>query len=306
MDNSYLEDFDSPISLPMSQEQRSRWQEANRDWWENNPMQYDWKDGIKYEKFSVEYFQEIDKRFFYATKPIMPWKEKPFDNLIPFADLKDKQCLEIGVGCGTHAQLIAGHAMGFTGIDLTQHAVQCTGARMKLSGFDHARIFRMDAERMDFPDHSFDFVWSWGVIHHSADTQQVLSEIKRVLKPGGTAIIMVYHRNFWNYYIVTGLILGIIKGGFFRTRSLTQIQQYATDGALARHYTISEWLSLAKPWFIVEKIQIFGLKAQLLPIPGGKIKNAILKVVPDRVARFLVHNGKMGTFLVAKMKTVST
>ncbi|MBF0176529.1 MAG: class I SAM-dependent methyltransferase [Magnetococcales bacterium] len=300
MDKSSLGDFASPIATPTSPEQRSRWQEANRTWWENNPMQYDWRDGLEHEKFSEAYYREIDARFFSSTRSIMPWQSIPFDNLIPFAHLQDKKCLEIGVGCGTHAQLIAQHAGEFTGIDLTEHAVHCTRSRMELSGI-RAQILRMDAEEMTFPDQSFDFVWSWGVIHHSADTPKVLSEIHRVLKPGGKAHIMVYYRNYWNYYIIAGLFFGILKGNLFRTGSLTKTQQLATDGALARYYTIPEWRALVEPGFAVDEVQIFGLKPEILPMPAGRAKNFLLAVIPDALARFFVHRCKMGSFLVSKL-----
>jgi ubiquinone/menaquinone biosynthesis C-methylase UbiE len=70
----------------------------------------------------------------------------------------------------------------------------------------------MDAEHLAFPDASFDFVWSWGVIHHSSNTWQIVGEIQRVLKPGGTAVIMVYHRGWWNYY-VWGMLIGPVRAG---------------------------------------------------------------------------------------------
>ncbi|MBF0152749.1 MAG: class I SAM-dependent methyltransferase [Magnetococcales bacterium] len=303
MDKSSLNDFESPTATPTSPDQRLRWQKANREWWENNPMQYDWRERIGHDKFTEAYYREIDTRFFNSTKPIMPWKTIPFDNLIPFDSLKDKKCLEIGVGCGTHAHLIATHAGDFTGIDLTEHAIECSRSRLNLFGIN-ARILRMDAEEMEFPDHSFDFVWSWGVIHHSADTPRILSEIKRVLKPGGTVVTMVYYRNFWNYYIVAGLFYGILQGNLFRTRSLAKTQQRATDGALARYYTMSEWRSLVEPGFTIEEMQISGLKPELLPIPGGRIKNLLLAMIPDSVARFLICRCKMGSFLIAKMTKV--
>jgi len=45
-------------------------------------------------------------------------------------------------------------------------------------------------------------VWSWGVIHHSANPANVLKEIQRVLRPGGRAITMVYYRGWWNYFVM--------------------------------------------------------------------------------------------------------
>ena len=51
-----------------------------------------------------------------------------------------------------------------------------------------------DAERLSFEDKTFDIVYSWSVPHHSPDTPRAVSEVYRVLKPGGKALIMVYHK----------------------------------------------------------------------------------------------------------------
>ena len=61
-------------------------------------MRYDWKSEIEYAEGSKQFFEEIDRRFFRSVKPFMPWKKIPFDNLIPFDELKNKNVLEIGVG----------------------------------------------------------------------------------------------------------------------------------------------------------------------------------------------------------------
>jgi ubiquinone/menaquinone biosynthesis C-methylase UbiE len=292
--------FNSPIALPADNEQRQCWQDANRQWWESQPMRYDWTEKIPAEEYSKEYFEEIDRRFFAATGAFMPWKRIPFDTLVDFASLRRKDVLEIGVGCGTHAHLLASHARSFTGIDLTQYASDCTRRRMKVFELP-ATILRMDAESLQFPDNSFDFVWSWGVIHHSANTRQILSEIRRVLRPGGRAVTMVYHRNFWNYYVVSGFFRGVLGGQLYKTRSLNALLQQQTDGALARHYTEREWSDLVSDLFTVEYSRVFGMKVELLPLPRGRLKSALEQVLPDRLGRLFTNQGKLGTFLVTSL-----
>lgn len=294
-------DFDNPTKLPKNDIEAKDWQDKNIAWWESHPMRYDWKTDLGFDDFSGDYYLEIDKRFFSNAKIYMPYKRIPFDPLIPFSELHDKTVLEIGIGCGSHAQLLAQHAKTYTGIDITDYAVTSASKRMKLSQLN-AKIIRMDAEDMDFKDDTFDFIWSWGVIHHSSNPENILKEMQRVLRPGGMAVTMVYHRSFWNYYFMHGLIRGVILGDLLKTRSLYKTVQKHTDGAIARYYTPSEWSSIASRYFAVNKIQIFGSKAELVPLPGGSVKNLIMQSIPNKVSRFFTNQVGLGSFLVSTLK----
>jgi ubiquinone/menaquinone biosynthesis C-methylase UbiE len=289
--------FDSPEQLPSSKDEAQEWQEANRSFWESNPMRYDWKKSIECEEGSRQFFEEIDRRFFCTVKPFMPWKHTPFDNLIPFDEIKHKNVLEIGVGLGSHASLLAAQAQSYTGIDLTAYAVRMTTHRMKV--FERkANIQQMDAEDMKFLDSTFDFVWSWGVIHHSSNTKKILQEIYRVLKPGGQAVIMVYNRGWWNYYVCGGLLNGVIRGRIFKFESLAKSIQAGTDGALARYYSSRSWKALAGEYFKVH-VTVMGPKSDVFPIPGGRVKDTLMNLLPDSLARFLTHQCGMGGFLIS-------
>jgi SAM-dependent methyltransferase len=298
------EGFDNPTALPRTPEQRQEWQEANRMWWESHPMRYDFSKEIAAEEFSKEFYQEIDERFFSDVKTFMPWKRVPFDPLIEFDSLHDKEVLEVGIGNGSHAQLISSFARSYTGIDLTEYAVRSTTKRLQHLDGDqpHGNVSRMDAENMSFPDNAFDLIWSWGVIHHSANTRKIVEEMHRVLKPGGVAITMVYHRNLWNYYVVAGLGGAIFQGTLLRTRSLHQARQQFIDGAIARYYTIPEWKDLVSDLFFVEEIRIYGSKSELIPLPAGRVKAVVKSVIPNSLGRLLTNQCKMGMFLVSTLR----
>jgi ubiquinone/menaquinone biosynthesis C-methylase UbiE len=295
--------FISPTQLPETMEQRQEWLKSNKTWWETNPMRYDWLDGkldiIPYPEFSKEFYREIDSRFFANANEYLPLKNIPFDGLIDFESLRDKKVLEIGVGNGSHAQLLATYTKNFTGIDLTDYGVKSTGERMKIFGMVNAEILQMNAEDLKFDDDSFDFIWSWGVIHHSANPRQILKEINRVLKPGGTFKAMVYYRSFWSYYTF-GLLAGVFKGYFFKGVSLHETVQKITDGAIARYYSRSEWQKeLEAANLKVEDIKILGMKSAILPIPGSRLKYKLLDFVPNSVSRFMTNNLRMGSFVVS-------
>ena len=185
--------FDSPTQLPRDDTQRQQWQAANKAWWESTPMRYDWRDSIAAEPGSEAYFAEIDRRFLLSARKYMPWHNVPFDEVIPFDKLQDKDVLEIGVGQGTHAQLLAPRCKSFTGIDLTSHAAEMTASALSCS-VSRRRSCKWMQSIMNFSDNSFDFIWSWGVIHHTPIPTRVLQEMHRVLRPGGTCAVMVYHK----------------------------------------------------------------------------------------------------------------
>jgi ubiquinone/menaquinone biosynthesis C-methylase UbiE len=294
--------FNQPTTLPSGNEERLQWQQANSTWWEQHPMRYDWRECIDAPEQSQAFFAEIDKRFFEAARTFMPWRRVPFDRLIDFDSLGIKDVLEIGVGCGSHAALLAGHAGSFAGIDLTDYAVGTTSQRFKALGLN-GRILRMDAEALQFEKETFDFIWTWGVIHHSADTRQVLKEMWRVLRPGGIAVTMVYHRGPWNYYFCNGIVRGILGLDLLRTRSLHKTVQANTDGAMARYFSAREWKKLASECgFKVQGTSVYGAKAELIPIPGSRLKTAVLKMIPDSMGRLFTNHLKMGQFLVSQLK----
>lgn len=294
--------LDSPTKLPADADQARRWQEANRSWWESAPMRYDWDSPISAEPGSLEYYSEIDRRFFESSRHYLPWRKRPFDRLIDFESLRNLDVLEIGVGHGSHAAIIAPHCRTFTGIDLTDRAAEMTTRRLSLAGIP-ARIQRMDAEQMDFAARSFDWVWSWGVIHHSSDTSRVLAEMHRVLRPGGRATVMVYYRSFWHYYVHSGALKSLqrwLRGT--RGGGVHEAIQGATDGAIARYYRIPEWRAVCEPYFAVERFLVMGQKSDVLPLPPGSFKRAIERALPDGISRTLTNRLGMGSFLVADMR----
>lgn len=119
-----------------------------------------------------------------------------------FTEACGKDVLEIGVGMGAdHAEWAKAKARSLTGIDLTPRAVEHTYNRLTVYGLG-SDVRVGDAENLPFADNSFDIVYSWGVLHHSPDTKKAVQEVHRVLRPGGVARIMIYHK-----YSLTGYML---------------------------------------------------------------------------------------------------
>lgn len=136
-----------------------------------------------------------------------------------------RKVLEIGVGAGVDH--LSWHRAGADvyGVDLTMAAVNLTSERLRAGGFSigSERLRQADAEDLPFPDNVFDLVYSWGVLHHTPDTQRAFAEAHRVCKPGGEVRVMIYHHPSW-----TALMLYAIHG-LLKLRPAYSLRQVVYD-----------------------------------------------------------------------------
>jgi len=116
-------------------------------------------------------------------------------------DLQNKKTLEIGLGQGADSMQLIDRGAIYYGIDLTDESVRRVKERFNLFNKAYQSIEVANAENIPYHDNFFDVVYTHGVIHHSPSIQKITDEIYRVLKPGGKAVIMLYHKNSFNYYI---------------------------------------------------------------------------------------------------------
>jgi len=82
---------------------------------------------------------------------------------------------------------------GAVGIDLSFHSIELARQNAEINQVNPL-LLNADVESLPFADCSFDLVYSWGVLHHTPDTERALHEVHRVLKPGGECQAMFYHR----------------------------------------------------------------------------------------------------------------
>jgi SAM-dependent methyltransferase len=173
--------------------------ESVREYWERRPCG---ADEDPYPEGTSEYFEWL-ARVRYEREPFIP-------NYARFEEQRGRDVLEIGVGAGTDAECFARAGARFTGIDLTEHGIALARRRFEIGGLQ-GRLERADAERLPFPDAAFDFLYSWGVIHHSADTAAAAREMTRVCRRGGRIVCMVYSRS--SLYALQGkLVYGWLRG----------------------------------------------------------------------------------------------
>lgn len=157
--------------------------ESVKDFWETHVNNEYYTDEAQ---ASEAYFSEIETKRY-------RWHYHLLDL---FGSLQGShgRLLEIGSGIGVDSIQLARCGFDVTAVDLTSNAIRVARQFARQRGV--AIDFRLgNAERLDFPDESFDAVYSFGVLHHTPDIERAVAEVRRVLRPGGTAYVMLYHRD---------------------------------------------------------------------------------------------------------------
>ena len=160
-------------------------------------------------------FSIVERHRYQEYAPWMP-------RLMEFEKFRGARLLEIGCGMGTDLLQFARGGARCTGIDLTPRSIEITRHRFRLYGAD-GNFMISDGERLPFRTESFDVVYSNGVLHHTPDTAGAIREVHRVLRPGGIAKVMLYHRNSLNYWFEIVLRRGVLGFEFLRGRSAEEI-----------------------------------------------------------------------------------
>lgn len=203
---------------------------------------------------------------------------EPFIHAVAqFTRHRGKTILEVGVGAGTdHLQWARAGAVCY-GVDLTDRAIETTRAHLALYGY-HSALQRIDAEELPFPDDTFDIVYSWGVIHHSAHPERIVHEIRRVLKPSGTFLGMMYG---CRSIVVLRLWIkfGLLRGKPWRSVSDLVASHMESPGTKA--YTASEVKALFASFRSCET------RALLTPYDWNKLPAWIVRLLPDAWGWFI-------------------
>jgi SAM-dependent methyltransferase len=95
--------------------------------------------------------------------------------------------LEYGCGEGSSAFTLADLGARVTGIDISPVRIEHARERAAAVGLDSVEFLAMNAEKLEFPDDSFDVVCGISIIHH-LELDKALAEVARVLRPNGQAL----------------------------------------------------------------------------------------------------------------------
>jgi len=255
------------------------------DQWTQNPC-----GSVDADHSGLEYFQSVERNRY----SIQNWMQDYFD----FRSFNKKNVLEIGVGHGTDMLQFAKNGANCFGADITQKHIDLATRHLHYYGYKYS-IEKCDATDLSYSNSSIDLVYSFGVLHHIPEIEQVISEITRVLKPRGCLQLALYYR-YSAFHLVSKLIAeGLFKGKLFTLgyRGLMSTIETGADGINIKPFvtTYSKYRirKLFSRDFVIDDISVFQLEDDHFYL--GKLGKILLKILP-----FL--RSRMGWYVTLKAR----
>jgi SAM-dependent methyltransferase len=192
-------------------------------------------DDVGYETF----FEQYD-RFRYERESHIP-------ACLDDVAFEGRKVLEIGLGLGADSEQIIRRGGQWTGIDLTTESVDRVRTRLDLRHLPYDAVTQGTVLELPFADGSFDVVFSHGVLHHVPDIVRAQTEVARVLRPGGEAVVMLYAKYSLNYLVSVGIVrrVGLIAMYALRRAGLRFGGIYGRHVENARHAGLGRYLSMS-------------------------------------------------------------
>lgn len=171
-----------------------------RAFWEKNPCGDSLVGGLdaKYGGDYEDFFNEYDA-LRYSLEDHIPL-------CLDQIDFAGRSVLDIGLGQGADSEQIIRRGGLWTGLDLTQEAVDRVRTRLDLRRLPCQGIYRGSMMDMPFADETFDMIFTHGALPTVPDIEGAQREFARVLKPRGTLVIMVYAKHSLNYWLSIALL----------------------------------------------------------------------------------------------------
>lgn len=245
-------------------------------YWNTHTLGFQYVSDHSLEIGSPEFFEHIRP---WMNPYKFPWIMDRIER--EAALLKDRHLLEIGCGMGYDSLEFLKRGVRVTATDLTQNAVMMTQRHYEIEGVSAEDIRTANALDLPFEDNSFDAVWANGVLHATGDTHRAVQEARRVLKPGGRAIISHFYRKPSWMHLLHHL-------------GRENIEYQEEDPPVNQFYTETEIRAFFQGYEIVEAVQEHY---RALPVHRSGVKAALYKygfkpvynLIPSPIARRLAY-----------------
>jgi ubiquinone/menaquinone biosynthesis C-methylase UbiE len=197
------------------------------------------------------------------------------------ARLGGAHLLEVGCGMGFDSVEFLRRGVRVTATDLTPSAVRIAQRHFEVEGLIAEDVRVENALALSFPDETFDAVWANGVLHATGDTRGAIREVRRVLKPGGRAIISHFYRKPSWIYTISRL-------------GREPIEAHDEDPPVNEFYTEEQILEMFEGFRIVESVREHH---RALPVAKRGIKALLYRaafrpaynLLPESVALKLAY-----------------
>lgn len=226
-------------------EVKAYWNRASCDTWH-----------AESQKFTRDYFEQIEE---------WRYRDQPFiHSFAQFTRYHGKRILEVGFGAGTDfIQWLRAGAVA-SGVDLTEEALANLTHRIQVYDLPGPSSIKVaDAENLPFDSGYFDLGYSWGVLHHTPDTEKSVRELVRVVRPGGEIKIMLYNRRSlctFHHWVKYGLFRGR------PWRSFRDILWHHMESVGTKGYTRKELHAMLTPLGLTDiRIETFTTSYDYLP-----------------------------------------
>ena len=195
--------------------------------------------------------------------------------------VEGRQVLEVGLGYGTLSEKLARMGADYHGLDIAAGPVEMVRHRMaSVPGARPEQVRQGSVLELPWPDASFDLVASIGCLHHTGDLFGAIQEVRRVLRPGGRLVLMVYNRRS-----LRRLVAGVRHRGRLEDEEMRARYDATTDGEAAPHTDFVTAPELRGMLYGFSDIRVERRNMDTLPIPfmGARSRSALMALRVDRL-----------------------
>lgn len=157
--------------------------------------------------FHLEHTKYLESRHVhFGPQLVAQWLE---DVQLPPEYFKGKVVLDAGCGSGRWTFALASLGASVVAVDFTDSGVEVT--HQATDGMGNVAVLQADILRLPFKPDSFDFVVSWGVLHHTPETKAAFARLAPLVKRGGELFVMIYERRNPPKNFVTNLVRWLLR-----------------------------------------------------------------------------------------------
>lgn len=203
-----------------------------------------WEDALPMSFMGENVSYQEKRKFRYSLQDYML-------STFRFAEFAGKRVLDLGCGAGIDSAEFLQNGACVVSADFTSTAIRITRDLLQEAGF-LSPVLQASGTHLPFKPDTFDCVYCFGVLHHIPDAENAVAEIKRVLKPDGQVMAMLYNRDSLLYGYSLVYLRGI-KEGLLEKLTLDEViarySEQRQDNPYTKVYTKAEAKALFSQYF---------------------------------------------------------